>query len=220
MIQLRQATKVYPRRGNEVRAIDGVDWRLERGAFAIIRGKSGSGKTTLLYLIAGLTRPSAGEVEVAGTNLTRLDGASLAIFRAHHVGVVFQLFYLIPYLTVWENVLVPTLAGEVRGDRRRAMTLLEEFGLGDRLTHRPPELSAGERQRTALARALFNHPQLLLADEPTGNLDPESARGVIDGLQRYHQDGGTVVLVTHNESVDVAGAQEYLLEAGKLVGGR
>jgi len=196
VIHLEKVSKVYRKDGQEVRALDGFDLSVERGEFVAVRGPSGSGKTTLLLTVGGMVRPSQGRVLVGGEDIYAMSARERALWRARHVGFVFQMFYLLPYLDVLENVLVPDLAGS-RATRQQAVELLERFGLSDRLNHRPPELSTGERQRVAIARAVLNRPELLLADEPTGNLDPDSAEAVMGHLADYHKEGGTVLLVTH-----------------------
>jgi len=200
MIELSGVTRIYRRAGGEVRALDGVDLRVEPGEFVAIKGPSGSGKSTLLLTLGGMVRPSEGRVVVAGTDLYALAPGERARFRAENIGFVFQLFHLVPYLNVLENVLVPALASGDSGERRaRALALVERFGLADRLDHRPAELSIGERQRVAMARALLNRPKIVLADEPTGNLDPDNATEIMNYLSEFQREGGTVLVVTHEE---------------------
>ena len=228
MIVTSGLIKRFKKDGRLVEALRGVDLKIEKGEFAVVRGKSGSGKSTLLNVLAGLARQSAGEVEIAGTRLDRLNGAAAAAFRARHIGIVFQMFHLIPYLDLLNNVLLPLLTpaggasnGSAHG-KERAIQLLEEFGLAARATHLPGELSAGERQRAALARALLLKPEVLLADEPTGNLDPENATAVLAHLRRFHEQGGTVLLVTHHQLPGLEGVKlrELMLEEGRLVNGQ
>ena len=224
MIVTRGLIKRFKKDGRLVEALRGVDLQIEKGEFAVVRGRSGSGKSTLLNLLAGLARPSAGEVEVAGTRLDQLNGAAAAAFRARHIGIVFQMFHLIPYLSLLDNVLLPMLTsagGPANGSAKgpeRARRLLEEFGLAGRATHLPGELSVGERQRAALARALLLEPEVLLADEPTGNLDPENTTAVLAHLRRFHEQGGTVLLVTHHElpGLENANLKYWRLEDGRL----
>ncbi|MCK6473962.1 MAG: ABC transporter ATP-binding protein [Planctomycetes bacterium] len=221
MITARNLVKRYRKDESVVEALAGVSLEVAKGEFVVVRGKSGSGKTTLLNVLAGLARPSAGEVEVAGVRIDRLDGAGSAAFRAKHVGVVFQMFHLIPYLGLLENVMLPCMApgnGTSRGELlERAREILKEFGLAERATHLPGECSAGERQRTALARAILRKPELLLADEPTGNLDPENARTVLDCMKRYQAQGGTILLVTHHQ---LPGLEDVKIRDIEMVGGR
>jgi ABC-type lipoprotein export system ATPase subunit len=163
-----------------------------------VHGPSGCGKTTLLLAAGGLLAPDGGEVRVAGEDPYRLSPEQRAQFRAKHIGFVFQQFHLVPYLDVLDNILVPELALVSADCRARAEELAAQFGLGDRLHHMPSQLSTGERQRTALARALLNKPQVVFADEPTGNLDGNNARGVLGALADFARTGGAVLLVTHD----------------------
>jgi len=200
MIHLKEVRKTYERREGPVHALAGIDVEVAPGSFVAVRGPSGCGKTTLLSIIGGLARPSSGRVVVAGEDLGAMSAAGRARVRAEKSGCVFQMFHLLPYLTVLETVAVGQVSGANGGDARTAARqALERFGLGDRLGHRPAELSAGQRQRVAIARALINRPPLILADEPTGNLDPDSAKEVFDLLADFHAGGGTVLLVTHAE---------------------
>ncbi len=218
MIQLHDVHKAYrDRRRGEVRALDGLSLAIDAGEFVVVKGPSGSGKSTLLMTIAGMARPTAGRVEVDGRDLYALSGSERAEFRARYIGFVFQMFHLAPYLNVLENVLLPTLAVARPDAREKALALLERFGMADRLTHKPGELSTGERQRTALARALLTDPKLILADEPTGNLDPENAAEVMGYLAEFHQQGGTVVLVTHEAATEEYAQRVVRLQAGRIV---
>lgn len=202
MIDLDRISKIYQGRNGEVKALSETSLHIEAGEFIVIRGPSGSGKTTLLLTIGGMLRPTQGNVTVAGQNVYSLTPKARAEFRAKNIGFVFQMFHLVPYLTVLENVmLAPALNGETNR-REEAHDWLKRLGLEARLNHRPAELSAGERQRTALARALINQPKVLLADEPTGNLDPENADEVFHHFERFRQSGGTVVVVTHGTGAD------------------
>ncbi len=195
MIACEQVTKRF----GSVTALSPFDLEVASGEFVAIKGASGSGKTTLLLTLGGMLRPSGGVVSVNGTDLYSQSPSSRAEFRATEVGFVFQMFHLVPYLDVEENVRLAVNNGANPG---RVSELLEQFGLGHRLTHTPGELSAGERQRVALARALVNEPRLILADEPTGNLDPENDRQVFEHLAEYHRAGGTVIVVTHGSTAD------------------
>jgi ABC-type lipoprotein export system ATPase subunit len=219
MIELESVSKIYHKGTDEVRALDDLSLSIEQGEFVAIRGPSGSGKSTLLSLIGGLALPTGGKVRVAGEVVSQMTAAERASFRAQWIGFVFQLFHLLPYLNIVENVLIaapPTADRQAAGSKARQ--LLEEFGLSGRLKHRPSELSAGERQRVAMARALLNDPKLLLADEPTGNLDAESAGALIELLQRFHGGDGTIVLVTHDESVASPAQRSITLRNGRSNG--
>lgn len=220
MIELKDVSKIYRRASGEVRALDGLDLRVERGEFVVIEGPSGSGKTTLLFTAAGLIRPTAGKVIVDGVELTGRGPAELARLRRKKFGFVFQMFHLIPYLSALENVCVPMgLAGvppeEAAG---RARALLSRFGLSTRADHYPAELSAGERQRVAISRAVANRPPIILADEPTGNLDPKAAADVFTALQEIHREGTSIMVVTHDERISKEATRLLRLESGKAVG--
>jgi putative ABC transport system ATP-binding protein len=216
MIELRSVSQVYPSAHGEVRALDGVSLEIARGEFVAIRGPSGSGKTTLLLVVGGLTLSTEGEAIVAGRSLKALSRAERAKFRAAEIGFVFQTFHLLPYLTVVDNVLTAAPDAGRREAVERADNLLERFGLAHRRKHRPGQLSAGERQRVALARALLNEPRIILADEPTGNLDAENGRIVLDLLAEYNRDGGTVLLVTHEELAASRAGRTVLMDRGRI----
>lgn len=193
--------KQYPAPAGPITVLSDIDLHLEAGDSAAIVGPSGSGKSTLLHVLGALDPPSAGTVTLDGTNPYTLDDTGLAAFRNRQVGFVFQDHHLLPQCSVLENVLIPTIAGGGDGDapRTRAIDLLEQVGLSHRLHHRPAELSGGEKQRVAVARALIRNPRLVLCDEPTGNLDHESTAAVADLLLDLHQAQRTIlIVVTHN----------------------
>jgi lipoprotein-releasing system ATP-binding protein len=198
--------------------LDGVSLKLERGDSASIVGPSGSGKSTFLYIVGALERPTAGLVTLDGADPFQLDEAAVAAFRNRNIGFVFQDHCLLPQLTVLENVLIPTLVAPRRADAaERAVWLLSEVGLGERLEHRPGELSGGEKQRVAIARALILEPALLLCDEPTGNLDANSAAVVSDLLLRLHAQQKTILMiVTHNAELAARCAVRYELRERAL----
>jgi ABC-type lipoprotein export system ATPase subunit len=216
MIQIRHVSKVFRTSRGDVRALDDVSLEIPVGQFVAVRGRSGCGKSTLLSLIGGLAVPTTGEVQVAGQLVSSMNSAQRAEFRSRNLGFVFQMFHLLPYLNVLDNVLVGAPPGDADAVRERATELLERFGLEPRLTHRPSQLSAGERQRVAMARALLNRPPLLLADEPTGNLDPESAHALLDLLAEYHGDGGTILLVTHDDRAAERAERTVAMGAGRI----
>ena len=206
---------------NIVRALAGVSLVIPAGEFACLLGSSGSGKSTLLNLIAGLDQPSAGSITVFGRELHALDSCELALYRRNTVGMVFQSFNLIPSMTVAENVELPMRFAEVDRAQRpgRVREALERVRLTERLAHRPSELSGGEQQRVAIARALVNRPQLLLADEPTGNLDSHTGAEIMELLRDLNQQGSTVLLVTHERALAERFAARLLFLAdGKLIG--
>lgn len=216
MIAVENLTKHFRRGRTAVRALDGISFEIPTGKLALFRGPSGSGKTTLINILAGLTQPTSGRVEVAGLALNGRTDAQLAQMRARQVAVVFQMFHLVPYLSAFENVLLPTLATNVLSCREKARALMEALGVGERIGHFPSELSAGERQRCALARALMADPAVILADEPTGNLDEESAERVLATLQRRRDEGTTVLLVSHQPVEAAKPDLEFELRNGKL----
>lgn len=216
MIAFQQVSKVYTVRGQAVRSLAGVDLRVARGEFVVIRGPSGCGKTTLLLTAGGMLHPSQGRVVVNGQELYQLSPRDRAVFRATNIGFVFQMFHLIPYLSVAENIVLSASVSPTPAPATRTRELLEELGLENRRHHRPAELSAGERQRTAIARALYHRPRLILADEPSGNLDPDNARVVFEHLQAFQQNGGTVITVTHGNAADEFASRVVQMRHGTL----
>jgi len=218
-IEVKGLRKSFDMGGTVVHALDGVDFRVDGGTFYTIMGPSGSGKSTLLYLIGGLDRPTAGHIEVAGRGIEQLDENALAAYRREVVGFIFQSFNLIPSLSAWENVAFPMrFAGVARRERQqRAFDLLERVGLADRRQHRPTELSGGQQQRVAIARALVNEPRLVLADEPTGNLDTASGQSIMDLLAELHRDGITVLVVTHDPRMAPYATHQVFLLDGRIV---
>jgi ABC-type lipoprotein export system ATPase subunit len=201
--ELRGVSKVYQRGAHRVVAVDAVDLALAKGEVAAIMGPSGSGKSTLLHLLGGLDRPTAGACLIGGVEVASLDDPALSRLRNRQLGFVFQAFHLIPELTVVENVETPLLYSRRPESewRERALDCLERVGLAERATHRPRELSGGEAQRAAIARALVNEPELLLADEPTGNLDRRTGEQIVELLVQRVGQGRTLVLVTHDPAV-------------------
>lgn len=224
-LQLDHLVKLYHTGGQTVRAVDDVSLSLNAGEFVALRGPSGCGKSTMLLMAGGLLAPDSGTVTVEGQNPYLLGEAARAGFRAGSVGFVFQQFHLLPYLSVLENILAPALATAAAGDtpgtpqelHARAVSLAERFGLEKRLQHTPGQLSMGERQRTALARAVLRGPQVLLADEPTGNLDTANADIVLTHLQEFATAGGTVLLVTHDERAAAFASRQLTMSDGRLV---
>lgn len=196
LIRAEHLAKQY----ESVAALQNVSFRLEAGKSLVIVGPSGCGKTTLINLLAGLDAPTAGNVWVNGTDLSTLSQEERAQFRREHIGIVFQQFHLIPYLSAVENVMLAQYLHSLP-DREEALAALETVGLRSRADHRPPELSGGEQQRVAIARAVANDPLLLLADEPTGNLDADNEQTIMNLFARLNEDGKTVVLVTHNREL-------------------
>lgn len=215
MIHIDQLTKTYKRNADTVNALNGVSLIINAGEFVVVRGPSGCGKTTLLLAVGGMMHPTDGTVTVNGQDIYTLSAKERATFRAQNIGFVFQMFHLVPYLNTVENVMLANANGH-QTDRSQVMELLEQLGIAERAKHLPSELSAGEKQRAAIARAMLNKPKLILADEPTGNLDPENAKAVIHFLADYQKQGGTVMFVTHGEAANDYATQTVQLNQGKL----
>ena len=220
MIQIEGMTKFYRMGDSVVHALDGVDLRIKRGEFVSITGPSGSGKSTLMHLIGCLDRPTAGVYKLADQRADRLSDRRLARIRNKYIGFVFQTFNLINRTTAIENVALPLLYARRRGARGRALKALERVGLTARAKHRPSELSGGERQRVAIARALVNDPPLLMADEPTGNLDSKTGEQIIELFHELHAGGVTVVLVTHEMAVAAQAQRVVRMMDGKILDDR
>ena len=219
-IQVADVVKTYPLGAGEVVAVDHVSVEIARGEFVAVVGRSGSGKTTLLNLLAGIDRPTSGTVRVAGADLGSLSESGLAAWRGRNVGLVFQFFQLLPTLTVVENVLLPMdFAGAVPvGERRdRALRLLDRVGIADQADKLPSTLSGGQQQRAAIARALANDPPVLLADEPTGNLDSHTADAVLALFADLNTEGRTIVVVTHERDIRAIVGREITLRDGRIV---
>jgi putative ABC transport system ATP-binding protein len=219
LIQIRDLTKSIDTGSHRVDILKGIDLEIPTGQFAAIMGPSGSGKSTLLGLMAGLDSPTSGQVLLDGQDITRLSEDEMALLRGRKIGFVFQSYYLIPTLTAEENVLLPMeLAGQDGGGRERARELLDRVGVEGRHDHYPVELSGGEQQRVALARAFALRPPILLADEPTGNLDTATGRAVLELLLAQNREhGATLVLVTHEESLANSADRRIVLRDGVVV---
>ena len=218
MIELRGVSKTVPSGTGQLTILHPLDLSIERGRVVAITGPSGSGKSTLLGLMAGLDAPSEGNIVIDGVEITALDEDALARLRGVRVGIVFQFFHLLPSLTAFENVLVPMEIAGVRDAHQRARALLTEVGLSDRAHHYPSQLSGGEQQRVAIARALANDPPILLADEPTGNLDSTTGRQIIELLLAINRDRGTtLVLVTHDPDLAGVADMSVALRDGRVV---
>ena len=219
LVRAQGLRKEYGRQGGLVRAVNSVDLEVARGESLAIMGPSGCGKSTLLHLIGGLDRPSAGELWLAGRRIDRLSERELARLRRHEVGFVFQAYHLMDELTAQENVELPALlAGRSPGEaRRRARQLLDQVGLAERADHLPSALSGGQRQRVAIARALANEPQLVLADEPTGNLDSAATLEVLRLFEALHAAGLTLVIVTHDERIAATADRLISMRDGTFV---
>jgi ABC-type lipoprotein export system ATPase subunit len=216
MVRLERASKIYRTKHGSVKALDEVHLHIKEGEFTVVRGPSGSGKTTLLLSIGGMLRPTDGRVIYKNSDIYTLSERERATFRAENIGFVFQLFHLVPYLNVIDNVLLPAGVGRSRYSQEDAKDLLNRLHLKERIHHKPAELSAGEKQRTAIARALIKHPRIILADEPTGNLDPENSEQIMHHLAEYHSKGGTVIVVTHGKAVDRYASRVVYLKKGQI----
>ncbi len=201
MIEINNVTKTYTKGNAKVKALDNVSISAAKGEFVVVKGSSGCGKTTLLLIAGGLLQPDSGSIKINSQEINKLSQENLAEFRADNIGFVFQQYHLIPYLSILENVNIPSLAHQTNNTEARAIELIEDLGLKRRMLHTPAELSAGEKQRTALARALLYDPAVILADEITGNLDEKNALIVLEKLTEYTNSGGTVLLVTHDDKV-------------------
>ena len=219
IVTIRSLSKVYRQGDTEIAALDDVSLDIAQGEFLSLMGPSGSGKSTLLHIIAGIDRPTSGECSVGGVAVTKLDDSQLADWRNQNVGFVFQSFNLIPVLTAYENVELPLLLMDLSGARRKelAHTALELVGLADRARHLPRQMSGGQEQRVAIARAIVTDPKLVVADEPTGNLDSASAEAVLEILRTLSSSAGkTVIMVTHDPRAASFGSKIIHLEKGRL----
>jgi putative ABC transport system ATP-binding protein len=218
LIALDRVSRVYQMGHVQVPALDDVSLQVEPGEFLAIIGPSGSGKSTMMHILGCLDRPTAGTYALAGTSIGELGDDDLARLRSRTIGFVFQSYNLLPRTTALDNVATPLLyQGVSRAERtRRAKAALERLGLGDRMTHEPTELSGGQQQRVAIARALVTEPAMLLADEPTGNLDSHAGADVLKVLQELHATGSTIILITHDESVATAAGRQVHLRDGRI----
>ena len=217
MIQLKNLTKAFDGPNGKVTALDNVSLTLSAGELLVVNGHSGCGKSTLLLTAAGMLRPDSGDVRLLEKyDPYKLTADQRSRLRAGSIGFVFQQFHLIPYLTVRENILTPLLSRQGENSEQRAQALIMQFGLRERADHVPSQLSTGERQRTALARAVFNQPRIILADEPTGNLDDENAEIVLEHLRDYVSAGGSVLLVTHHAKAAVYATRVLKMKNGQL----
>ena len=219
MVDVRNVTKVYRKDAEELVVLNGLSLQVEEGDYAALMGPSGSGKSTLLNLIAGIDKPSSGDVVVAGTNVAGLGETELASFRSHNVGFIFQFYNLIPVLNATENVELPLLLTHLSKAQRRerALTALKVVGLADRATHYPRQLSGGQEQRVAIARAIVTDPKVLVADEPTGDLDAKSATEILELMETLNRDfKKTIVMVTHDPRAAHKARTQYHLDKGVL----
>ena len=218
ILKVENLTKTYGSGENLVHAVDDVSFSVEKGEFVAIVGASGSGKSTLLHLIGGVDRPTSGKIFVDGNDISKMNDDKLAVFRRRQVGIVYQFFNLIPILTVEENITLPCDLDGRGVDRERLEMILDSFGLRARRKHLPNQLSGGQQQRTSIARALINNPSLVLADEPTGNLDSKSSEEVMSMLKMCNQSyGQTVIMITHNLDIAKQADRIITISDGKIV---
>lgn len=218
VFEMNQVKKIYKMGDVDVKALDGISFKIKKGEFVIIMGPSGSGKSTTLHIMGCLDKPTSGNVYIDGVDVSKLNDKSLAKIRGEKIGFVFQQFNLLPRLTALENVELPMMYKGVplKKRRKRAKELLELVGLGDRINHKPTQLSGGQMQRVAIARALANEPSYILADEPTGNLDSKSGEDILEIFKRLNKDGMTVVIVTHDPELELLGNHVIFLKDGKI----
>lgn len=218
ILKVENLTKTYGSGENLVHAVDDVSFSVEKGEFVAIVGASGSGKSTLLHLIGGVDRPTSGKIFVDGNDISKMNDDKLAVFRRRQVGIVYQFYNLIPILTVEENITLPCGLDGRGVDRERLEMILDSFGLRARRKHLPNQLSGGQQQRTSIARALINNPSLVLADEPTGNLDSKSSEEVMSMLKMCNQSyGQTVIMITHNLDIAKQADRIITISDGKIV---
>lgn len=218
ILKVENLTKTYGSGENLVHAVDDVSFSVEKGEFVAIVGASGSGKSTLLHLIGGVDRPTSGKIFVDGNDIRKMNDDKLAVFRRRQVGIVYQFYNLIPILTVEENITLPCDLDGRGVDRERLEMILDSFGLRARRKHLPNQLSGGQQQRTSIARALINNPSLVLADEPTGNLDSKSSEEVMSMLKMCNQSyGQTVIMITHNLDIAKQADRIITISDGKIV---
>lgn len=218
MLKMENVSKMYPHRGQMVKALDGATLHISRGDFVSVVGPSGSGKSTLLLMLGGMLSPSQGQVLMEDRSVYDMTPSQRAQLRRERVGFVFQTFNLVPYLSAMENVQIPLFLAKVDDtmQKDRATALLNRVGLGDRLDHKPCELSVGQQQRVALARMLANDPAVILADEPTGNLDPETSQQIIGFLEDFNREGRTIVMVTHDPRAAARAKRTVRLQDGAI----
>ena len=219
ILEVKNLCKTYGKGDTMVKALDNVSFSVEKGEFIAIVGPSGSGKSTLLHILGGVDVPTSGNVIIDKTDISQLNETALAIFRRRQIGLVYQFYNLIPILTVEENLTLPLLLDGKKPDAKTVGNLVNQLGLEQRLQHLPNQLSGGQQQRVSIGRALINNPALLLADEPTGNLDSENSREIISLLRRFNkQSNQTVIIITHDERIALSADRVIAIEDGKIVG--
>ena len=219
ILEVTNLCKTYGKGDTMVKALDNVSFSVEKGEFVAIIGPSGSGKSTLLHIIGGVDVPTKGSVVINQTDISNLDETALAIFRRRQIGLIYQFYNLIPILTVQENLTLPLLLDGRKPDEKQISTLVKRLGLENRLDHLPNQLSGGQQQRVSIGRALVNNPALMLADEPTGNLDSENSKEIISLLRQFNKDfNQTVIIITHDEKIANSADRVITIEDGKITG--
>lgn len=217
ILEINNLSKIYGKGETEVRALDNVSFSVEQGEFVAIVGPSGSGKSTLLHILGGVDTATSGSVVIGSTDISQLDETALAIFRRRQIGLIYQFYNLIPILTVEENMTLPLLLDGRKPSKSQLDILVKKLGLEDRLNHLPSQLSGGQQQRVSIGRALLNNPALLLADEPTGNLDSENSREIVQLLRQFNKEyNQTVIIITHDERIALAADRVIAIEDGKI----
>jgi putative ABC transport system ATP-binding protein len=217
ILEVKNLSKTYGKGDTMVKALDNVSFSVEQGEFVAIIGPSGSGKSTLLHILGGVDTPTSGNVIINNTNISNLDETALAIFRRRQIGLVYQFYNLIPILTVEENLTLPLLLDGRKPDKRQIEFLINKLGLSKRLNHLPNQLSGGQQQRVSIGRALVNNPALMLADEPTGNLDSENSKEIISLLRQFNKElNQTVIIITHDEKIALSADRVISIEDGKI----
>lgn len=217
ILDVKNLSKTYGKGDTMVKALDGVSFSVEQGEFVAIIGPSGSGKSTLLHILGGVDTPTSGSVIINDTDISQLDETALAIFRRRQIGLIYQFYNLIPILTVEENLTLPLLLDGRKPDKKQVQTLIDKLGLSHRLTHLPNQLSGGQQQRVSIGRALVNNPALLLADEPTGNLDSENSKEIIALLRHFNREfKQTVIIITHDEKIALSADRIISIEDGRI----
>ena len=219
ILEVTNLCKTYGKGDTMVKALDNVSFSVEKGEFVGIIGPSGSGKSTLLHILGGVDVPTKGSVVINQTDISNLDETALAIFRRRQIGLIYQFYNLIPILTVKENLTLPLLLDGRKPDEKQISTLVKRLGLEHRLDHLPNQLSGGQQQRVSIGRALVNNPALMLADEPTGNLDSENSKEIISLLRQFNKDfNQTVIIITHDEKIANSADRVITIEDGKITG--
>ncbi|MDY3938624.1 MAG: ABC transporter ATP-binding protein [Oscillospiraceae bacterium] len=219
ILEIKNLTKTYGKGDTMVKALDNVSFTVKKGKFVAIVGPSGSGKSTLLHIIGGVDKPTSGSVIIENTDITKLDETALAIFRRRQIGLVYQFYNLIPILTVEENLTLPLLLDSRKPDKAQVDRIVSILGLSDRVKHLPNQLSGGQQQRVSIGRALINNPAIMLADEPTGNLDSENSKEIVNLLRHFNEAlNQTVIMITHDEKIALSADRVITIQDGRIVG--